>query len=225
MALSGFFEDLYPLSGSHSWPLFNIPRARPGRLAHLQGSGISWLSRRATLRSVPPQEIVTRRSCTLSNMLVERDLFGILALEIVTFRHVSLAGQKHGRTIYSRDQLLALMPASLASRVADTPAEIRRKTHRGCRGGSQSRGKRTGSRQQRLMEKRSSVGNKMDEFTALARCQRTFREWSVCVSLERGCTRTYLIKTSPWTASKPFGLTGSALRAVSVKELGAYCSG
>ncbi|XP_062910383.1 uncharacterized protein LOC134349663 isoform X3 [Mobula hypostoma] len=45
----GFFEDLYPLSGSHSWPLFNIPRARPGRLAHLQGSGISWLSRRATL--------------------------------------------------------------------------------------------------------------------------------------------------------------------------------
>ncbi|XP_062910384.1 uncharacterized protein LOC134349663 isoform X4 [Mobula hypostoma] len=53
----GFFEDLYPLSGSHSWPLFNIPRARPGRLAHLQGSGISWLSRRATLRSVPPQEI------------------------------------------------------------------------------------------------------------------------------------------------------------------------
>ncbi|XP_072114076.1 trans-2,3-enoyl-CoA reductase-like isoform X2 [Mobula birostris] len=35
------------------------------------------------------------------------------------------------------------------------------------------------SRQQRLMEKRSSVGNKMDEFTALGRHQRTFRECSL----------------------------------------------
>ncbi|XP_072119480.1 uncharacterized protein [Mobula birostris] len=71
------------------------------------------------------------------------------------------------------------MPAGLASRAADTPAEIWRKTHRGCRGGSQSRGKRTRSKQQRFMEKRSSVGNKMDEFTALARSQRTFRECNV----------------------------------------------
>ncbi|XP_062886816.1 uncharacterized protein LOC134336481 [Mobula hypostoma] len=76
----------------------------------------------------------------------------------------------------STDQLLALMRGGLASTAVDTPAEIWRKTHRGCRGGLQSRGKRTGSRQQRRMEKRSSVDNKMDEFTALAGCQRTFRE-------------------------------------------------
>ncbi|XP_062886925.1 uncharacterized protein LOC134336569 isoform X1 [Mobula hypostoma] len=79
----------------------------------------------------------------------------------------------------SRDQLIELMPAGLASRAADTPAEIRGKTHRGCRGGSQRQGKRTGSRQQRLMEKRSSVSNKIDEFTALARHQRTFWECSI----------------------------------------------
>ncbi|XP_072139306.1 juxtaposed with another zinc finger protein 1b isoform X2 [Mobula birostris] len=66
-----------------------------------------------------------------------------------------------------------------ANRAANTPAEIWRKTHRGCRAGSQRRGKRTGSRQQRLTEKRSSVGNKMEELTALARSQRTFRESSV----------------------------------------------
>ncbi|XP_062929151.1 uncharacterized protein LOC134359581 [Mobula hypostoma] len=84
------------------------------------------------------------------------------------------------------DQLIALMPAGLASRAADTPAEIWRKTHRGYRGGSQRQRKRTGSRQQRLMEKNSSVGNKMDELTALARSQRTFRECSVMCFTETG---------------------------------------
>ncbi|XP_062910310.1 uncharacterized protein LOC134349633 [Mobula hypostoma] len=108
-----------------------------------------------------------------------RVLFGFLALEIVTFGHVSLAGQQYGHIVYSRNQLIALMPAGLANRAADTPAEIWRKTHRGCRGGSQRQGRRTGSRQQRLMEKRSLVGNKMDELTALAVSQRTFRERSV----------------------------------------------
>ncbi|XP_062890658.1 B-cell CLL/lymphoma 7 protein family member A isoform X2 [Mobula hypostoma] len=68
-------------------------------------------------------------------------MMDIQALEMVTSRH---AGQKQGRIVYSTDQQI---PAGLANRAADTPAEIRRKTHRGCRGGLQSRGKR------------SSVGN------------------------------------------------------------------
>lgn len=100
-------------------------------------------------------------------------------------------GIVRGCFVYTRDQLIALKPTA-AHRPIDIPTEIWRRTHRGCRGGVRRRGKRKGSRQQRLMRRRfkpclpslimgnvRSMANKMNELTGLARSQREFRECSL----------------------------------------------
>ncbi|KAK0144067.1 hypothetical protein N1851_017607 [Merluccius polli] len=97
------------------------------------------------------------------------------------------------RIVYSREQLIDLKPAGLADRPAEVPAELRRKTHRGCRGGLKRRKNNDRLRQRRLEKRRfvekclpslimgnvRSLGNKMDELTALARSQKEYRECSI----------------------------------------------
>ena len=89
--------------------------------------------------------------------------------------------QLFGRIVYTREQLIALKPSGMVPRTTDVPAEIWRRTHRGCRGGSKRQGKREGSRQKTLKKRFKpylpslvmgnvrSLANKMDELTALIR--------------------------------------------------------
>ena len=109
--------------------------------------------------------------------------------------HSTVAQQR--RIVYSRDQLMELKPAGLATVKEDIPAELWRKTHRGCRGNG-SLWRRKGAKHCRLMEKKTykpclpslimgnvrSLGNKMDELTSLTRSYQEYRDCSLMIFSE-----------------------------------------
>ena len=98
----------------------------------------------------------------------------------------STVAQQHC-IVYSRDQLIELKPAGLATVMEDIPAELWRKTHRGCRGKGLLR-QRKRAKHWRLLEKKTfkpclpslimgnmrSLGNKMDEYTALTQSHQEY---------------------------------------------------
>ena len=97
----------------------------------------------------------------------------------------------HAAFVYSGEQLIALMQAGMVARPADLPPDLWRKTHRGCRGGKQRRGRRL-TRNVRLERRKfkpclpstvmgnvQSLNNKMDELTALTRSHSVYRECSL----------------------------------------------
>ena len=74
-------------------------------------------------------------------MLVWRVFVAFVVESLFLLCH-STVTQQH-RIVYSRDQLIELKSAGLATVMEDIPAELWRKTHRGCRGkGSLRRRKR-----------------------------------------------------------------------------------
>ncbi|XP_042070768.1 voltage-dependent N-type calcium channel subunit alpha-1B [Haplochromis burtoni] len=106
------------------------------------------------------------------------------------FKHI----EAHIFSVVAREnQLIALMPAGSLARPAEVPAEIWRKTHRGCRGQGQKRRKKVTVRQRRLEARRRfkpclpsivmgnvrSLAIKIDELSALVRSQREYRECSL----------------------------------------------
>ena len=119
----------------------------------------------------------------------------LLRLSLFLLCHLTVA-QQH-RIVYSRDQLIELKLAGLATVMADIPAELWRKTHRGCRGkGSLRRRKR--EKHRKLWERKTfklclpslimgnvrSLGNKMDELTALTWSYQEYRECSLMIFTE-----------------------------------------
>uniref|UniRef100_A0AAZ1Y2M2 CARD domain-containing protein n=2 Tax=Oreochromis aureus TaxID=47969 RepID=A0AAZ1Y2M2_OREAU len=91
-------------------------------------------------------------------MWIERVFVLLVAVELLLLsRNGTAAHLLHARTVYSRDQLIALMPAGSLARPAEVPAEIWRKTHRGCRGQGQKRRKKETVRQRRLEARRRKM--------------------------------------------------------------------
>ncbi|XP_049911756.1 uncharacterized protein LOC126397200 [Epinephelus moara] len=129
-------------------------------------------------------------------MLVWRVFVVLLVVESLLLLCHSTVAQQH-RIVYSRDQLMELKPAGLATVREDIPAELWRKTHRGCRG-KRSLRRRKGAKHRRLMERKTfkpclpsiimgnvrSLGNKMDELTALTRSHQEYRECSLMIFSE-----------------------------------------
>ncbi|XP_078016898.1 uncharacterized protein LOC117250648 isoform X2 [Epinephelus lanceolatus] len=86
-------------------------------------------------------------------MLVWRVFVVLLVVESLLVLCHSTVAQQHC-IVYSRDQLMALKPAGLATVREDIPAELWRKTHRGCRG-ERSLRRRKGAKHRRLMERKT----------------------------------------------------------------------
>ncbi|XP_019223006.1 uncharacterized protein LOC109205037 [Oreochromis niloticus] len=127
-------------------------------------------------------------------MWIETVFVLLAAVELLLLsRNGTAAHLLHAWTVYSRDQLIALMPAGSLARPTEVPAEIWRKTHRGGRGQGQKRRKKETVRQQRLKARRRykpclpsivmgnvrSLLNKIDELSALVRSQREYQECSL----------------------------------------------
>lgn len=126
-----------------------------------------------------------------------------MGLLLFTLRVTGVQQHGAGFFVYTRDQLIALQPASIFDptlyRILNIPDEIRRRTVRGCRDGRKRRRRKVEQSQAVRKEKarkykpylRSlimgnmrSLNNKMDELTALVRKQNIFRECSLMCFME-----------------------------------------